>query len=74
LGARERQPLRPVGGLLEHLALGEHPAADRRAIQRVGEDGGEDVLAAGGDCLLLELVVRRRLRVDAECGECCRDL
>jgi len=74
LGAGERQSLRLVGGLLEHLALREHPAADRCAIQRVRQDGGEDVFSAGGDRLLLELAVGGRLRVDAERGECRRDL
>jgi len=69
LGACERQSLRLVGGLLEHLALGEHPAGDRRAIQRVRQDGGEDVLATGGDRLLLKLAVGGRLRVDTECGK-----
>jgi hypothetical protein len=46
----------------------------RCAIQRIRQDGGEDVFSVGCDRLLLELVVGGRLRVDAERGECRRDL
>ena len=62
LARARRQSLRLVGRLLEHMALREHPAADRCAIQRIRQDGGEDVLAAGGDRLLLELGRAARLR------------